>query len=253
MVVERGRPRVRREQDVVAIGGLAPMGQLPLSRGLRAGTTRAYGDPTLASAVRAVMARTERAGGPARADVLGITAPDVGHGATTLALAYASALARQGKRVIVVDTDLARRSLTEVIRGSRADDPAVSALLRGEGTLEDCLVQGPVSGVMVLPAALGPEGLDLLTNGLDGVLKLMLKISDRVILDCPPVDEDDGQSVLACLPAALVVLRSGAHTETLTECTRVLSGVGTEILGVVLNRSAGGSSRHARGRAERTP
>ena len=236
-LAERGRPRLRDDADVTSASTLPVLGQVPFSRELKAGRTVEVSDPVIGSAARAVLARAEQAAGAAGARVLAVTSPDSGDGKTTLAVAYAATAARRGRRVVLLDADLARAGLTETLGYDREIGPGLADLLDGTAGLDACLAEGPVDGVTVLTGSVRPEAVDLLTRRLPGLVEELLRRADQVVVDCPPLAEDDGQALLAQLRTVLLVVRAGAPSATLGRGAALLDGLGVDALGVVLNNS----------------
>lgn len=109
-----------------------------------------------------------------------------GEGATTTALCAAVSAAQQGRRVIVVDCDTRRRSLTKEL-GSNPD----------RGVLECCeepqnwltyIEEEPETGLHLMPAArmINPWRTLVGAPGLSVLLTLLTENYDLVVLDCPP-------------------------------------------------------------------
>jgi len=236
-LAERGSPRLRDDSDVASASTLPVLGQVPFSRELKTGRTVEVTDPVIGSAARAVLARAEQAAGTSGARVVAVTSPDSGDGKTTLAVAYAATAARRGRRVVVVDADLARAGLTDALGFDREIGPGLGELLDGTAALDACLVEGPVDGVTVLSGSVRPESVDLLTRRLPALVEELLRRADQVVVDCPPLAEDDGQALLAQLRTVLLVVRSGAPSATLSRSAAQLEGLGVHALGVVLNNS----------------
>jgi len=236
-LAERGSPRLRDATDVTSASTLPVLGQIPFSRELKAGRTVEVSDPVVGSAARAVLARAEQAAGTRGARVVAVTSPDSGDGKTTLAVAYAATAARRGRRVVLVDADLGRAGLTDAMGFDRHVGPGLGELLEGSAPLAACLAEGPVDGVTVLTGSVRPEAVDLLTRRLPSLLEELLRGADQVVVDCPPLAEDDGQALLAQLRTVLLVVRSGAPSAALARSSALLEGLGVHALGVVLNNS----------------
>lgn len=242
VLAERSRPRTRDACDVVSATGLPVLARLPTSRPLGQGGTVEVSDPQLGPAVRALVAQAERAAGPGGVTVVGVTSPSCGDGKTTLAIAYAAAVARQGRSVVLLDADLHRAGLSESLHLQGGAGPDLADLLadgdpRGGGPVEACLHEGPVDGVRVLPTGVRPGSVDLLVRRLPALLEQLRGIAEVVVVDCPPVQEDDGQAILAGLPAVLLVVSAGTPTATVEQARSLLDGLGARVLGVVLNHS----------------
>ncbi len=88
--------------------------------------------------------------------VMAVTGGKGGVGKTNVSLNLAISLAKQGKRVLVLDADLGLANV-DVLLGLRVDKN-LSHVLRGECTLDDILVTGP-HGVKIAPATSGSKSM----------------------------------------------------------------------------------------------
>ena len=235
-LVERGRPRVREASDVVELTGLPVLGRIPASRALRGGQTLEVTDPAVGSAVRALTVQAERAAGERRVRVLAVTSPTTGDGKTTVSVGYAAAVARRGRTVILLDADIHRAGLSESL--GMTGGSGLPDLLDGTSTFDEVLRDGPVEGVKVLPSWQLPSGVDLLARRLGDVLSQALDRADLVVVDCPPVQDDDGQMVLSQTEAVLLVLRTGTPNSVVAESAQALAGLRVPVLGAVLNHAS---------------
>lgn len=102
--------------------------------------------------------RFEPSAGPAR--VLALASGKGGVGKTSLAVNLAVTLARETRRVALLDADLGLANV-DVLLGL-APHASVSHVLRGERGLRDVVVEGP-EGVRIIPAASGLSELTVLT------------------------------------------------------------------------------------------
>ena len=88
--------------------------------------------------------------------VIAVTGGKGGVGKTNVSLNLAISLAKQGKRVMVLDADLGLANV-DVLLGLRVDKN-LSHVLRGECTLDDILVTGP-HGIKIAPATSGSQSM----------------------------------------------------------------------------------------------
>ncbi|MBA3315021.1 MAG: AAA family ATPase [Planctomycetota bacterium] len=107
-------------------------------------------------------------------------------GKTTLSLHLATSLARSGRRVILVDADLRRPSLSQVYG---AEGPGVCEVIRGESTIDEVIVSGNIEGLSILPAGeFDEEVLERVAlNGFGPALTELREQWDFVIIDSSPV------------------------------------------------------------------
>lgn len=96
-----------------------------------------------------------------RVQVIAVTSGKGGVGKTNVSANLALALARNGKRVLVLDADLGLGNL-DVLLGL-APRYTLEHVLSGEKALADVIVNGP-GGMMILPASSGIHDLTALTQ-----------------------------------------------------------------------------------------
>ncbi|MBO1255214.1 MinD/ParA family protein [Alteromonas sp. 5E99-2] len=92
--------------------------------------------------------------------VIAVTGGKGGVGKTNITLNTAIAMAKQGKRVMVLDADLGLANV-DVMLGLRVEKN-LSHVLTGECTLDDVLVTGP-HGIKIAPATSGTQSMTELT------------------------------------------------------------------------------------------
>jgi len=88
--------------------------------------------------------------------VVAVTGGKGGVGKTNITLNMALSLAKQGKRVLVLDADLGLANV-DVLLGIRVIKN-LSHVLSGECTLDEVIVKGPF-GVMIIPATSGTQSM----------------------------------------------------------------------------------------------
>lgn len=116
--------------------------------------------------------------------VLSITSGKGGVGKTAVVSNVAVALARQGKKVLIIDADLGLANVDVVL--GLAPQYNLNHFFNGERTLEEVMVEGPY-GLKVLPAGSGVQQY----TRLDGQLKMRLiesldaltEVFDLVLID----------------------------------------------------------------------
>jgi Mrp family chromosome partitioning ATPase len=158
-------------------------------------------------------------------------------GATTTALAVAISAAQQGRRVIAVDCDMRRRSLTRAIDANpphglldAADAPA---------RWREFLVQEQETGLDVLPAALSknPWRNLLDAGGLAALIANLREHYDLIVLDCPPALNADG-AVVARSADQCVIVTTWDETPVgaLNDTLRAIGRAGPQTAAVFVNR-----------------
>ena len=160
-------------------------------------------------------------------------------GKSSVSINTALALATGGKRVLLIDCDLRRPSLTRILKLGRVPQ-GLTNVLTGANALEECIVRIKNTSLEVLTAGMmqqNPSEL-LATERMKQLLQLLRERYDFVILDAPPVSLVTDAAVLGGISdgAILVVRSKYADSGTVQLAKRKLQDVGVNIWGVVLNR-----------------
>jgi capsular exopolysaccharide synthesis family protein len=141
-----------------------------------------------------------------------ITSGSSGDGKTTSSIAIATALAEAGHRVILMDLDLRKPDLGQVLKisGRRG----VTSLLEDGTDVSHMLTRAELPGLSILPA--GPQASEQLlqpvVSRLSSLLAQFRDMADYVVIDTPPLGEvSDAYQLLPFVDQVVVVARPG-HT-----------------------------------------
>lgn len=178
-----------------------------------------------------------------------VTSSIPGEGKTTVAANLAIAIAKQGKRVVLVDCDLRNPSIAGVMNDTE-EHPGLGAVLNGKVSLKNALTSVEVSGgsLFVLYGSQDDEeNVRLLgTKRFASLLEALKKQVDVVVLDTAPSGILADAPVLAkFVDAALYVIRYDyTKLRQIRDGVQSLSMSGIDILGYVFNgdvKRGGGS------------
>jgi len=177
--------------------------------------------------------------------VLTVTSQQAGEGKTATVEGLAGAAARRRVRVVVVDADLRRRSLStkldlQFVRG-------LTNLIAGGGradkrdlqprSVHDLLRRLP-NGVSVLAAGPSPPDPPTVIGSvrMRAVIDDLRSSFDLILIDSPPLPHLADATMLAALgDAALLVVRPGVtRKKALGEAREALARTGTPLLGVAV-------------------
>jgi capsular exopolysaccharide synthesis family protein len=241
---------IRGPRDVEAVLGLPTLAMVPRLEARKAGGT-APQDYVVerprsrsAEALRALLAgllhgRGEAAAPPPdRPRVVLVTSSLPREGKSTLTVSLARIAAGEGLRVIVIDADLRKPSLHELL-GFKARAGLVE-VLRREVSLAEAVVKDPKAPLHLLPGSrrlaqptriLGPNGLGTLLAALRGSF-------DLVLVDSAPLAAVADAKLLAGLvDTVLFAVRYGdTRRDFCRACLDGLTESGATIAGVVLTQ-----------------
>ena len=235
---ERGQPRLRSWRDIAQLTGHPILGRVPVSRAIRVKPTNAFADPVVGAAFRTLRANLEPAVRERGVKLIIVTSPLPSDGKTTVAALLAESLSRLGDRTLLVDADLRRPSVAQLL--SRNSNRGLSAVLQqGMLALMPAVEQGWADNLFVLPTAANHDAGDLLAQRFSSLVDHMLEQFDFVVIDTPPLlGTDDTRAVVtnATDHAVLLVVAAGSAATSVNEAVLALESLHAPMLGVIGNR-----------------
>lgn len=248
---------IKTAEDVAQLAGLEPLGSIPLGTFTAAGHPRLeYTDEVkdaysmLGTAFRVLC----------QGNAVLVTSPRSGSGTTTAATYLALSLAKSGMRVLIIDTNLRRPSLHNILPCPDTYGPIKS--LQDLASWKESSIPLPhlwlhqwqtdIPNLWLLPA--GPLGQTptsllhepvlsrlvdrLLSRMLDTSEPLQSRLVDIIIFDTAALDQGTDAYLLSALADAtvLIVEAGKEHKDTLHRLSTTFQRFGAPILGVVVNR-----------------
>jgi capsular exopolysaccharide synthesis family protein len=216
------------------VGVPAPTAHEPL-------VTRSDPHGAASEAYRALRTSITFAAPDAAPRVLVVTSALAGEGKSTNAANLAITLAQQGTRVLLVDGDLRRGKLHEMLRARQA--PGLAHLLVGTTTLEEA-VQRVDAGASGSPLHFLGSGLfpanpaELLSSArMREVVAELRSRFDMVIIDAPPMNLVTDAALLGMMADSTMMVARNGITEraSLEHATTQLRNLRVPVGGVVLN------------------
>ena len=158
-----------------------------------------------------------------------ITSSVPGEGKSNVAVNLAITLADSGKRVVLVDCDMRKSTISRYLHIPGKD----------RTQLANALVNFKDLGIVVLPVGtIPPNPSELLaTKAMESTFAALKQVYDYIIVDTPPVSVVTDAAVLCkYADGALLVVRPGVTTiEGAQLSKKNLEAVNARILGVVMN------------------
>ncbi len=167
-----------------------------------------------------------------------VTSAIPGEGKTLVATNLAISMSLAGRRVLLVDADLRRPRVHEILNIPKS--PGLSNVILGERRPSEALIESSFKGLFVLAAGADvPAPADLLdSQQLAQLLEALRQVFDVVILDCPPVMAVSDASIVANAAAAAVfVVGASTGRDVAQSALDRLALVNANVVGGVLNKA----------------
>lgn len=182
--------------------------------------------------------------------IIQVSSPNQGDGKSTVIANLAIAIAHSGKSVVLIDADFRRPMIHELFHMDSRGFGLASAI-QGQVDLERVVRPGPISGLSLIPCGPRPEQpAELLTSPrFPELLARLREQFDFVLIDTPPLLAVTDPAVVASrVDAVLLALRPSKKCRPTAERAKeILTSVGANILGVVVNDIAGFRAGNAYG------
>ncbi len=176
--------------------------------------------------------------------VIVLTSAFPSEGKTTSSINLALSLTHTGSTVVLIEADLRRPKVAQYLEFSDMSK-GLSELISSAEEINPKRVKGSTrrfegSELDVIPAGKIPQNpAELLSSKkFDGLIDFLRKKYDYVIIDCPPIlPVTDAAIISTRADGALIVVHAGVTKRPHFYGTRdALKAVGTEILGVIINK-----------------
>jgi capsular exopolysaccharide synthesis family protein len=191
-------------------------------------------------AFRTLRTALQRAVGQRPTTVL-VTTSRPGQGSTATAVGLATAWAHAGERVVLLDANVQTPALARLLGVQSVPD--VGALLEAEPTpdlLGTALRPTAIDGLQVLTCGSNREGSrDLLASRrMARLIDQVRTVSDRVVIDAPPVSATETLAVAQCADAVLLVVHGRrSRGRDVQRSASALRAATAAVLGTVLNHA----------------
>ena len=174
-------------------------------------------------------------------------------GKSFCAIGYASTLARQGVRTLLIDADMRAPTLEKTLLGTD-NLPGLGDVLDGNLRLSGAIVRTSVQGLDLLPAGkVVPNASELLTRkGIQAVLNSARERYDCLVVDSAPVQlVSDSLLIAEAVDAVCFVVRYGKTPSKIAlRALHLLRDHGTVVAGIVLNGASAPTGYGYYGRPE---
>jgi polysaccharide biosynthesis transport protein len=241
--------RVNSPEDIERISALPTLGHVPLMASEEPRLVSALpANSHVAEAYRTLRSSIGFAGIDTPIRRLQVTSASKGEGKSTTAVNLATAMAMDGKRVILVDADLRRPNVHRLL--NVPNSPGLSEVLVGMKPIDEVIQDTDVENLRVISAGpIPPNPAELLgSRAFDLLVEQVEERADVVIFDTPPcLPVSDPLIVASRMDGVVMVLYMGQTKKAAIKyAIEMLTRARARIVGVVFNQvSAGkGGSYH---------
>jgi polysaccharide biosynthesis transport protein len=241
LVFEAIDDRIQTPADVKYNLRIPFLGMLPyLSKRMLKGGTPLLGESVpaaYAEACRALRTNILASAGANGNRSLLVTSAAPGDGKSVLSVNLAVALGRSGKRVLLIDADLRRPRLHDLL--GREQRPGLAEILTGARKPSEAIASTRCSGVWLLPsgAAVSNPSEQLGSRRFKEFLEKLTESFDWVIIDSPPVMAVTDPAVIArVVSGVLFVINARRTNQKIAQAALDrLEAAGASFAGAVLN------------------
>lgn len=167
-----------------------------------------------------------------------ITSAGPWDGKSTVTINLATAMAYNGKKVILVDCDLRKGSIATYLKIGRSS-PGITDVLCGNKMLSEVIIHNDKLNIEILPVGALPFNPSEVIGSaaMVGILQSLSDMYDYVFIDTPPVSVVTDAAILSrFVDGVLLVVRAGETTKQAFNLSKKkLEDVNANILGAVLN------------------
>ena len=158
-----------------------------------------------------------------------------GVGKTTITANLGIALAKRGKKVLLIDGDIAMANLS-LILGMQSSPITLHDVLLGEAVVQDAIYDGP-GGVSFIPSGLSLESYRRVdSERLASVVKAVAPDYDFVFLDAPAGIEKNVMAAINACEETLLVTQPNAPSLADVLKTKIVSQrLGKKPIGIIVN------------------
>lgn len=187
-----------------------------------------------------------------------ITSVCENEGKSTVALNVALSLAKEGKKVIILDADMRKPAMHKMLDIPKENVVDLVKLLQGECGLDEVMYKEEKLGVDLIMSAKGHSNTHefVKSGAMKDLIKKCRKLADYVIIDTPPMAMvSDAEALLDRVDFALLIVRQDfSYEKAVSNCVDIMNDSSAKLLGCVLNDYKVfrlNAKRHSYGQSER--
>lgn len=159
-------------------------------------------------------------------------------GKSTVALNLALSLAKEGKKVIVIDADMRKPAMYKMLDIPKNKVTDMIKLLQGECGLDEVMYHDRFGVDLVMPTKGHASTYELMKSGaMKDLIRKCSKMADYVIIDTPPMSMvSDTEAIVDWADFSMLVIRQDySYEKDIIDSINVMNDSNSKFLGCVLN------------------
>ncbi len=160
-------------------------------------------------------------------------------GKSTLSVNVALSLAKEGKKVILIDADMRKPAIYKMLDIPKTDVVDMIKLLQGDCGLDEVMYQNKNIGIDLIMSTKGHSSTyELVKSGaMRDLIHKCRKLADYVIVDTPPMSMvSDTEALLDRVDYSMLVIRQDfSYEKDIINCINMMNDANSKFLGCVLN------------------
>jgi polysaccharide biosynthesis transport protein len=232
--------RIRRPEDAQAVTDRPVLGGIAHSNAVKKNPLVMRSEPTgrLAEEFRTLRTNLQFLDIDRASRTMVISSSTEGEGKTTTAVNLSLAIADAGSDVLIIDADLRRPRLADVLRIDGG--VGLTDVLIDRVRIDDALQEWGDGRITVLPAgAIPPNPSELLqSEAMEQLLRTLQGRFSTILLDAPPLLPVSDAAILSHRASGTIMVCAARHTtkSQLADAVDKVQRVGGRVLGVVLTK-----------------
>ena len=158
-------------------------------------------------------------------------------GKSTVALNIALSLAKEGKKVIVIDADMRKPAMYKMLDIPKTEVVDMIKLLQGECGLDEVMYHDDIGIDLIMPIKGHSSTYEFMKSGaMKDLIRKCKKMADYVIIDTPPMSMvSDTEALVDLVDLSLLVIRQDfSYERDIINCINVMNDAECKFLGCVL-------------------
>lgn len=159
-------------------------------------------------------------------------------GKSTVAINIALSLAKEGKKVIIIDADMRKPALYKILDIPTTDVVDMIKLLQGECGLDQVMYHDNLGVDLVMSTKGHASTYEFMKSGaMKDLIRKCKKMADYVIIDTPPMSMvSDTEALVDNVDYSLLVVRQDfSYEKDIKNCINIMNDANCKFLGCILN------------------